>query len=481
MKNNTGKNLLILFSDQHSRHMLGCYGNGVVKTPNLDRLAAEGTRFSNAYTPCPVCVPARAAMAIGDYASKHGYYDNALAYDGKVESWGARLCRGGVDVVTVGKLHFKSDDPATGFPDQRIPLHIKDGVGDIYGEIRNKTITRPQFRKALEDARAGESDYSRFDREVALRAADYLKNEAGKDGRPFALLAGFVSPHFPLIAPQKYVDMYPEGSIPVPTAFTSEKWAHHPVIDDYRRYCCQEDLPDFVKMNAIRVYYALCSFLDDQIGIVLSALKESGLDKDTTVIYTSDHGDMMGEHGLFFKSTMYEGSVGVPMIIAGPSVPAGCICDTPASLVDIYPTAEDCCGLGHEGTGLPGKSLLDMLSEPYDGERSVYSEYMSFGCYTAEYMLRKGDYKYIHYVGETPQLFNIKEDPDEMHNLSRDEHYADVLASLEKELRSIMDLEGTEDSARKAQKALLDERGGEEEFLKSFKPVLFSPIPDLSK
>ena len=154
-------NLLILFSDQHSKHMLGCYGNPAVKTPCLDALAADGVCFDAAYANCPVCVPSRASMAIGDYGSRHGYWDNAYAYDGKVKSWGSRLTEQGFSVTTIGKLHFKGDMPETGFPDQRIPLHIKDGIGDVYGEIRDRQITRPQFCKALEEARAGESDYTR--------------------------------------------------------------------------------------------------------------------------------------------------------------------------------------------------------------------------------------------------------------------------------------------------------------------------------
>ncbi len=480
MKDTT--NLLILFSDQHSKHMLGCYGNSAVKTPNLDRLAANGVCFDAAYTNCPVCVPARAAMAIGDYGSRHGYWDNAYAYDGKVKSWGGRLTEQGFPVTTIGKLHFKGEMKETGFPDQRIPLHIKDGVGDVYGEIRDRQITRPQFRKALEDACAGESDYTRYDREVARRAAEFLRTEGAASEKPFALMVGFVAPHFPLIVPQEYVDLYPAPEkLPVPVQFRPEEWPHHPVLDDYRRYCCQEDLPDSVKRNAIRIYYGLCSFLDAQIGVVLDALKEAGLEENTRVLYCTDHGDTMGEHGLFFKSTMYEGSAGIPMIFSGPGILKGCRSSMGVSLIDIYPTVIDCLGgaAGEEDKEKPGHTLLDFAAGREEKERAVYSEYLGFGIYTGEFMLRKGRYKYIHYVGEAPQLFDLEKDPDECVDLAAEPEYKRVVESMEKELRNIADPEKLEHEARVAQKELLDKYGGQEEFLKTFHPALFSPIPKM--
>lgn len=480
MSNNT--NLVILFSDQHSRHMLGCYGNPVVQTPNLDRLAARGVCFDNAYTNCPVCVPSRAAMAIGDYGSRHGYWDNAYAYEGQTKSWGGRLEEAGYHVTTIGKLHFKGDMPETGFLDQRIPLHIKDGVGDVYGEIRDHEITRPQFRKALLDASAGESDYTRYDREVARQAAAFLKNEGTQSEKPFALMVGFVAPHFPLIVPQQYVDLYPDpDKLPLPVQFEKADWPHHPVLDDYRRYCCQEDLPDSVRRNAIRIYYALCSFLDEQIGVVLDALSQAGLEANTRVIYCSDHGDTMGEHGLFFKSTMYEGSVGIPMIFSGPGIPQNEHRKTPVSLIDIYPTALDCLGVEPDAydRSLPGQSLLLFAQGHEAPERAVYSEYLSFGCYTGLFMLRKGRYKYVAYVHERPQLFDLKSDPDECRDLAQDPAYRGVLADMDAALRQIVNPEETERSAEEAQKQLLERYGGKEAFLRTFKPSLFSPIPKI--
>ena len=483
MSENKPMNLLIILSDQHSKRMLGCYGNDRVKTPNLDRLAAEGVRFDNAYCNSPICVPSRAAFATGNYASRNGYWDNACAYGGEVRSWGGRLHGEGYPVTTIGKLHYKNDSPKTGFVDQRIPLNIKNGVGDVYGAIRDGEITRYQFRDALLAAGPGQSDYIAYDREVARRAAEFLCAEGTKSEKPFVLNVGFVTPHFPLIAPQEFMDLYPdEASVRRPIQFGREEWPHHPLIDDYRRYCGTDQVSDEQAFRAIRTYYALCSFMDAQVGVVLDALRESGLWDSTRVIYSADHGDTMGDHGVYFKSTMYEGSAGVPMILRGPDLPAGTRNKTIVSLVDVYPTVLDCVGIrpDAEDGKLPGSSLLD-FARGREEERTAFSEYYSQGIYTAMFMLRKKAYKYVHYVNERPQLFNLEQDPEEREDLAGRPEYAPLLEEMYRELKSVADVEQLELDSKEAQRRLLLQHGGREEFLKSFKPALFSPIPDLSR
>lgn len=483
MSDKKSTNLVIILSDQHSKRMLGCYGNDRVATPNLDRLAAEGICFDHAYCNSPICVPSRAVFATGEYASRHQYWDNAHAYAGEVKSWGGRLNEEGYPVTTIGKLHYKNDSPATGFVDQRIPLNIKNEVGDVYGAIRNQEITRYQFRDALLTAGAGESDYITYDREVAKRAAEYLKSEETKAGKPFVLYVGFVTPHFPLIVPQAYLDRYPdEESVRRPIQFEPEEWEHHPVVDDYRRYCGTGQVSREQAYKAIRTYYGLCSFLDEQVGVVLDALQAAGLEDSTRVLYSADHGDTMGDHGVYFKSTMYEGSAGIPMIMKGPDIPAGGRSETIVSLVDVYPTVLDCVGIEPDeyDQSLPGSSLLPYVKGRHE-ERTAFSEYYSQGIYTAMFMLRRNQYKYIHYEGERPQLFDLSNDPLEERDLAQKPEYRRVVVEMEADLQKIVDTKALERESKDAQRRLLDAHGGEETFLKNFKPSLFSPIPDLSK
>ncbi len=176
------RNLLILMSDEHNARMMGCAGHPLAKTPNLDALAARGARFVDAYTSCPICVPARASFATGRYIHDIGYWDNSIAYDGKVPSWGHRLQGAGVRVESIGKLHYRREEDPVGFDKQHIPMHITDGVGMIQLSIRKQFpefVPPPRRRAAIaENARAGESEYTRYDRRVADIAAQWLADAA---------------------------------------------------------------------------------------------------------------------------------------------------------------------------------------------------------------------------------------------------------------------------------------------------------------
>ncbi len=475
-------NILFIFSDEHSKNACGCYGNSLAKTPNLDKLASEGVRFNRAYCNSPVCVPARAALATGQYAFANRYWDNAHPFEGEHPSWGTRLHEQGYNVTTIGKLHHRDARKETGFHDQRIPLNLKNAIGDLYGEIRDDEITRFQFRDAIIEAGEGTSDYIAYDKEIAKQAADYLKNEGTKTEKPFALFVGFITPHYPLKVPKEFMDLYPDNdSVLRPVQFEKDEWPRHPALDNYRRYCGTEDVTEEEGLNALRAYYGLCSFMDHQLGVVLDALKESGLDKNTRIIYTSDHGETMGEHGLYFKSTMYENSVGVPFVASGPDLPKGTTSETPVSLVDIFPSIIDCVGAKttKEDEALPGKPIWQYAKGEDDKDRVMFSEYYAFGINDASYMVRKHEYKYVHYVNAEPQLFNLEKDPNELNDLAKDPAFANVLKDMEKELRDIVDVEKMDAESKKDQKKILQKYGGREEVIKSTKPALFSPIPKL--
>jgi hypothetical protein len=208
-------NLLIFMADQHSRKALGCYGHPLARTPNLDALAARGTRFVNAYTNSPLCVPARACFATGRHLHEIGYWDNAIAYDGRVKGWGHRLLDAGHDFVSVGKLHYRFADDPTGVGEQVIPMHIANGKGDVPGSLRPDVPERRQSARLAEEVGPGETAYTRYDRDITSRACDWLAARgAAPADKPWVLFVSYIAPHFPLIVPQDYLDLYPLDDIP---------------------------------------------------------------------------------------------------------------------------------------------------------------------------------------------------------------------------------------------------------------------------
>lgn len=474
------KNVLFIMSDQHSPHVVGCYGNGVVQTPNIDALAANGTRFANAYTPTPICVPARASFATGRYAHRVGSWDNAKPYIGtEASSWGHRLVSQGHKVTTVGKLHYRKVDDPSGFPDQRLPMHVLDGVGDLYGLLRGEMPVRPQSRQHVLDARVGDSEYVRYDRAIAQESARFLREEATEHTKPWALFVSFVTPHFPLIAPEQYVNLYPLDSLPWPIQAAPEEWPRHPALEIQRRFqALDEPFDERTIRNAMAAYYGLVTFLDEQIGTVLRTLDDAGLRDDTRIVYTSDHGEMLGEHGLWWKSSMYEASVAVPMIVTGPDIPEGKVVATNVSLLDCFPTIIEGVGadLAAEDANLPGTSLWSVAQED-DRDRTVFSEYHTINAPSAKYMIRNSQFKYVHYIDHPPQLFDLLEDPNELRDLAADPAYAGTLQACELELRSILDPEAVDRRAKVDQQQRLELAGGAAAVLAGGVKIPYTPAP----
>ena len=463
-------NLIFILSDEHNKRVLGCYGHPMIKTPNLDRLAARGTRFTNAYTNCPICVPARASFATGQYVHKIRYWDNAIAYDGRVPSWGHRLMAQGHRVTSIGKLHYVDSDPKrNGFDEEILPLHIVQGVGDLLGLIRDELPRRPGSAKLGPEAGRGESEYTHYDRAIAEETAKWLKTEAPKHrAKPWALYVGFVSPHFPLIAPPEFFDLYPEDKVPWPDLYDAEERPRHPFIDAMRKCLCfDEPFDKPMVRRAIAAYMGLVTFLDHNVGTILRALEESGLAENTRVVYSTDHGDNLGTRGLWGKSTMYEESAGIPLILAGPDVPQGNVCATPVSLVDGFQTFIQALGAKADpaDSSLPGHSLLD-IAQGYVPKRTILSEYHAAGASTGSYMIRHGKYKFIYYVGLPPMLFDLEADPHERNDLGRNAEFAGVVRECEARLRTVVDPEAADRLARADQQAHIEKHGGKEAILK---------------
>ncbi|MEQ9490260.1 MAG: sulfatase-like hydrolase/transferase [Alphaproteobacteria bacterium] len=474
----TPSNTIVILSDEHNRDILGCYGDPIVRTPNLDRLASEGVLFRNAYTNSPVCVPARASFATGLYPHQMRAWDSVTPHDGTIKGWGARLIDAGHEVVSIGKLHFRSSEDPNGFSKEIIPMHVVNGVGWLSSLLRDPPVRLSATDDMAGSIGAGETKYTKYDRDVTARASDWLRNAAAKPTeRPWVLYLGLVAPHFPLVAPEPFYHLYDDADIPPPRQYAEDERPRHPVIEAMRYSSNYDDYftPEKVKI-ARQGYYGLCSFLDDNIGKVLAALDETGLGETTRVIYSTDHGDNMGNRGLWGKSVMYEDSVAVPMIVRGPGLPAGETVDTPVSLVDLHPTILDFAGNPlPDNSGTPGKSLATIIDTP-DPDRAVFSEYHDWSSVTGMFMLRRGDWKLVRYAGYAPQLFNLKDDPEERVDLADDPACATVMAELDTALNEIADPDELNRQAFADQAKKIERYGGREAIL-NMPEQGFTPTP----
>lgn len=480
-----GMNFLYIISDQHTRGVTGCYGDPIVKTPNMDRLAARGTRFSRGYTPAPICAPARVSAATGLYTCDHHCWDQAHPYDGRLPSWGHRLSAQGHEVVSVGKQHFRSTEDDYGFTEEALPMHLHLGMGDLVGCQRNPPEPRTGMHRLAIDVGPGESPYTRQDRKVAEYAADWIATKASACDKPWAMTVGFILPHFPLFAPQEFYDPYPLNKMPLPRLYEAGDAPTHPVLRTLHETWNYDDFfddDDTVRRN-IAGYCACVSYVDAQVGRVLDALDASGLTDETCVVYTSDHGDSLGNRHMWGKFTMYEESIGVPFIVAGPGIPMNAVNHTPVSLVDIFPTAVDCVGLPlsvEDQERLPGASLL-AISRGGSIDRDLLSEYHAAGSVTGIFGLLHDKWKYVHYEGYQPQLFDREADPGEVSDLGGDPNYREVIAMCHERLLRMVDPAATNRRAFADQRALIARYGGLETCRKLSEEVQklgFTPPPD---
>ena len=464
----TPKNLVFIMSDEHNSAFMGAVGHPVVSTPNMDRLAASGTLFANAYTNCPICVPARASFATGRYVHDCGYWDNADPYDGAIPGWGHRLIDQGHRVTSIGKLHYRDSSDDNGFDEELIPLHVVDGLGDLAGLIREDMPERKAAARFARDVGRGESTYTNYDRSIADEAVRWLTEEAPRHrDRPWVLFVSIASPHFPLTAPSEYFyEYYRNPDLPWPKLYAEDERPDHPYVRDYAESSCYDD--HFTNEDLVRKaragYFGLCTFVDEQIGKIMRTLEACGLTDETRVMYTSDHGDNLGARGLWGKSTMYEESAAVPLIVMGDGIPQGIVRDAPASHVDVYPFIMECVGeTGGEmyDENHPGVSLFD-LADGATPERTILSEYHAMGSTTGAFMIRDGKYKFVYYVKYEPQLFDLEADPEELTDLAGDPAYGEVIAECEAKLRSICDPEEVDARAKKRQAEQLAANGGRE-------------------
>lgn len=480
-------NLILFQSDNHNRAVTGCYGHPVVRTPNIDRIAAAGVRFEHAYCTSPLCCPARASLATGRYPHQTGYWDNAIVYDGRVNSWMHRLRDAGRTVVAIGKLHYRSSEDDNGFTEEIEPMHLHEGKGAVknllrgYGEEPAKE-DGSFWNLYMQRSGAGSTHYQDYDRRITARALEWLARYGRALGEPWVLYVSYASPHPPFTVPQRLYDLYPEEAMPLPVAFRPAERSRHPAAEYLRRMDGMLEMNDEAALRRIAAgYFGLITHMDEQIGEVLRTAENLGLLADTRVAYTSDHGELFGAQGILGKKNLYEGAIGVPLVMSGPGLPHGRVSRQIVSHVDLYPTLIEGAGvaIAPDDRALPGVSLWDAATGQ-DVERTGFAEYHAQGSRAGAFVVRSRDMKLIYHVGMPPQLFDLTADPHETQDLAGRSEHAPTLERLESRLRAICDPEAVDLRAKADQRAMVEHFGGVEAIRRESQ-ILFTPPPGVSK
>ncbi len=447
-------NILLLLSDQHRHDALGCSGNPVVRTPGMDSLAADGMRFTSAFTPTSLCSPARASLLTGLYAHNHGLLANMGNFNGVFDrqlldrvGYTQLLARAGYAVHHIGKWHLPARDN---------PGHWGFRTfADDDEHARVKRVQGLEVDRALEVQRLEWGGDAPFCGRSPLAAADMqeawtadmtirrLEEHQTAEG-PFVIAASFFGPHFPYSVPAPYDTLYDPDAVERWVNF-DETFARKPLIQQkemLRWNASHLTWRDWQRV--IAHYWGYCTYIDDQVRRILERLETLGLVDNTVVVYAADHGDMLGSHRLFNKG-MYDETYRIPLIVRWPGhIPAGTECDAFVSLVDLMPTMLDMAGVGIPD-GLDGRSLLSWLH----GEKvaawpdDIFAEFHGYeSALFSQRMVRTRSWKYVYNPGAEDELYDVESDPGELRNLAPDLGYRHVLRRMKARLRIWMERTG---------------------------------------
>lgn len=441
-------NILFLMADQLTTRVLSVHGNpGAAATPHLDELAARGTVFDNAYCNSPLCVPARAALCTGRLPNRLRSYDNGSELPAAVPTFMHHLRAAGWSTVLSGKMHFIGPDQLHGFED-RLAADIYPAAMDWTPDWSRGVYGNPGA-SAAKLRRSGPCHAPtvemQYDTTVQSRALAWLQARcAARQGRPFFLCVSFTHPHDPFLITEPYWTRYRDDDIPPPQAPPNpQPHAFNRWIDIHHELDRFPPDPEQIHRSR-RAYYGMVSFVDDKIGEWMKALDRLGLKDDTLVLFTSDHGEMLGEHGMWFKRTFFEAATRVPLIFAGPGANAGQRIAETVSLVDLFPTLLELAGVPSNAAHLDGRSLAPLLAGDHRGARdTAFCEYGGEGPVAPMRFIRKGAHKYVQVQRQPPLLFDLSRDPHEQRNLAEDPEWAAIAQVLARELRVDWDPEQT--------------------------------------
>lgn len=480
-------NILIIMADQLIPFLMGTYGHSVVNTPHLNQLAQRGVRFDAAYTPNPICAPARACLVTGKYSAHNKVYDNAAPLYCDEPTLGHYLANAGYETALSGKMHFVGPDQWHGFGqrfipniypadfrwtksrDQKTPASharsyqgesveiVPAGVDLTYDQAGNLRFVNPGTEQASELTASAQSGFntshnSKFDKMAHFKALEYLEAKRAATS-PFMLCVSYNFPHEPFHPPQELWEMYQDAEITLPelpdtlaeTYSVMDKWLNrHHGLENY-------DIQDPESLKRLRrAYYALVTYVDIMVGELLKSLEENGLDDNTIILFTSDHGDMLGEKGMVQKRSFYEWSARIPLLITYPDQRyAGTVVREPVSLVDLLPTVLDMAGV-EGGARLPmdGQSLVGLMDGRDQEPRVAFSEMHSEGVYSTCFMVRKGNYKYNYFHEHGAQLFDLEADPGEWNDLAEDPAYRKIAEELKGLIFATFDPDALEQELR---------------------------------
>ncbi len=443
-------NILFVMFDQMAALSLPSYGHKLVKTPHLDSLAARGTVFETAYCASPLCSPARFALMSGCLPSRIGAYDNATEFPSSIVTLPHYLRAAGYRTCLSGKMDFTGADQLHGY-EERLTTDLAPADFGWVPNWDQPDEIQPWYHTLQSVAEAGPCDYSlsmQYDEDAVFKAEQWLHQAAGSpDRRPFMLTVSIMHPHDPYQAPRRFWEMYDEKEIDLPAmpALPPERrdaMGRHM----YRLYDRGEiPLSETQIRRARHAYYGMISYCDDQLGRLLKRLEMLGLADNTIVVVTSDHGDMLGERGLWYKMAFFDRAIRVPLIVAGPEVRRGQRLMAPVSHLDLLPTLG---GLAQGGdifapvSPVDGRDLRAALMRGTEPVGDVIGEYMGEGYDQPIVMIRRGGRKFIYSRQLGAILYDLGQDPQESRDLATDQQHDAEITALTAEVEGRWDLTG---------------------------------------
>lgn len=423
-------NIVLIMSDQHNPHSLGCAGDPLVRTPNLDALAASGVRMTNTYCAHPLCAPSRAAFLSAQYPSDIDVFDNGGRWSSDTPTFAHALGGAGYEAILCGRMHLADSDPFHGF-ERRIHGDAGGAVAsEILGSGRNRT--NGQTRYAVEVAGHGKTGFQAFDRSVTDTACDFIGGRLPED-RPFGMVVGWMLPHNPLVCTKERFDYYMANIPPLEPESQAYLSGLHPALKVWRNRRGVSTLSPQQCRRALAAYYGLVEEADDNVGRIVHAVRNGPDAENTIIIYISDHGDMAHEHGMWWKSNFYEAAANVPCILSWPGhFSEGAVVDEITSLIDIGPTILDLAS----AAPLPdvsGRSFARLLhGNPIpDWPNEVFCEYSGLLGDQPSCMVRSDQWKLNYYSEfDSCQLFNLNSGPEERTDLGSHPDHTETVASL---------------------------------------------------